>query len=139
MVAGVGGGEGEAAGGGASLGDDTVVVVEDFLHKALAGDAHCHFIGRRSIYIFFFCTYLDRDVDADALVLLPHVRSVIPLLGGVVAHDERVLGELFVEALGRASVDVEVQGLRRSHKGCERKKGPHVGVRWVEGQLCSVS
>lgn len=67
------------------------------------------------------CTYLDSDVDADALVLLPLVRSVIPLLGGVVAHDEGILGELFVEALGSASIDVEVEGLRRSHKGCERK------------------
>lgn len=74
-------------------------------------------------------TYLDSDVDADALVLLPLVRSVIPLLGGVVAHDEGVLGELFVETLGSASIDVEVQGLRRSHEGCERKQGPHVGVR----------
>lgn len=75
------------------------------------------------IYIFFFflCTYLDSNVDANALVLLPHVRSVIPLLGGVVAHDERVLGELLIEALGSASIDVKVQGLRRSHEGCERK------------------
>jgi hypothetical protein len=31
VVARVGGGEGEAAGGSASLGDDTVVVIEDFL------------------------------------------------------------------------------------------------------------
>lgn len=35
VIARLGGGEGEAAGGSASLGDDTVVVVEDFLLGAL--------------------------------------------------------------------------------------------------------
>lgn len=124
MVAGVGGREGEAAGRGASLGDDTVIVVEDFLHEALAGPCSLAFHWTTQyiyIYISFFRTYLDSNVDADALVLLPHVRSVVPLLGGVLAHDERVLGKLFIEALGSASIDVKVQGLRRSHKGCERK------------------
>lgn len=73
-------------------------------------------------------TYIDGDVDGDALVLLPLLRPVVPLRGRVVAHDQSVLGKLFVEALGGAAVDVEVQSLRRSHKGGQREEGPHLVV-----------
>lgn len=71
-------------------------------------------------------TYIDGDVDGDALVFLPLLRPVVPLRGRVVAHDKSVLGELFVEALGGAAVDVEVQSLHRSHKGGQREEGPHL-------------
>lgn len=73
-------------------------------------------------------TYIDGDVDGDALVLLPLLRPVVPLRGRVVAHDKSVLGKLFVEALGGAAVDEEVQSLRRSHKGGQREEGPHLCV-----------
>jgi hypothetical protein len=46
-------------------------------------------------------TYIYRDVDCDAVVLLPRLHPVVVLLGRVVAHDERVLGQLLEEAFGR--------------------------------------
>jgi hypothetical protein len=43
-------------------------------------------------------TYVNRDVDADAVVLLPDLPVVVPFLGRVVAHHQGVLGELLEEA-----------------------------------------
>ena len=50
-------------------------------------------------------------------MLGPSIHSVVPLLGRVVAHHQRVLGQLLVEALGRGAVDEEVQRLRDGAKG----------------------
>jgi len=100
VVAGVGSREGEAARCLATLGDYAVVVVEGFV---------------------------DRDVDAETIVLGPLVGPLIVLLSSVVADDEGVLGELLEEALGRGAVDVEVERLRNGAQREQREERPHVG------------
>lgn len=64
--------------------------------------------------------YIDRDVDAETIVLGPLVDPVIPLLSRVVANNERILRELLEEALRRGAVDVEVERLR---DGAHREQG----------------
>lgn len=54
-------------------------------------------------------THINGNVDADAIVLGPGLDVVVPLLGIVVADDERVLGQLLEEALGLRGVNVQVQ------------------------------
>jgi hypothetical protein len=70
-------------------------------------------------------THVNRDVDADAVVLLPGVALVVPFLGRVVAHHQGVLGELLEEALGACHVDVEVERPGHGGQGEERQQGPH--------------
>lgn len=124
VVAGVGGGEGELARGAAALGDDAVVVVEDFLEAAAAVSMVLG-LGREGQREGKGETHIDRDVDADAVVALPHLGAVVPFLGRVVADDQGVLGELLEEALGRRDVDEEVEGLGHGGQGQEWEKGPH--------------
>lgn len=100
VVAGFGGGEGEFARGAAALGDDAVVVVEDFVNG---------------------------NVNRDALVLGPVVALVVPFFGYVVAYYEGVFGELFEEAAGGCYVDVEVEGLGHGGEGEEGEDSPHFG------------
>lgn len=98
VVAGLVGREGEAARGGAALGDDAVVVVEDFFYG---------------------------NVDGNPIVLLPGVHPVVILFGGVVSHDKRVLGQLLEEAFRRGPVDEEVESLCGGRQRQERQEGLH--------------
>ncbi len=64
-------------------------------------------------------TYVDGYVDAEAVVLRPRPRVVVEFVEVVVAHDQRVLGQLLIEALGLRAVDEEVQ--RLSHVLSDRR------------------
>lgn len=118
MIACFVGREGEAAGGGASLGDDAVVIVKHLLQ----------------IVSFFFSgghqlwTYVYGNVDGDAVVLLPGVDAVVVLFGRVVAYNEGILGQLFEEAFWRGAVHVEVEGLGGGCQTQEREEAFHCWV-----------
>lgn len=98
MVAGIGGGKGEAAGAGTTLGDNAVVVVKDFING---------------------------DIDGDALVGNPSPLLLVPFLSRVVANHEGVLGKLLEEASRGNAVNVEVERLSKAAQGQEGEKGPH--------------
>lgn len=70
-------------------------------------------------------TYVDRDEDADAVVLLPAIGSLVKLLGFVVANHQRVLGQLLKEALGPRAVNVQVQGADRAGQRQQRENCLH--------------
>lgn len=121
VVAGFGGGEGEFARGAAALGDDAVVVVEDFLGGTKLGrKEEGRGGGERRLYV-------NGNVNRDALVLGPVVALVVPFFGYVVAYYEGVFGELFEEAAGGCYVDVEVEGLGHGGEGEEGEDSPHFG------------
>ena len=56
-------------------------------------------------------TYIYRDEDVDAIVLLPRMTPVVPFLCRVVTNHQGVLGQFLVEALGAGAVDEEVERL----------------------------
>lgn len=56
-------------------------------------------------------TYIDRDVDVNAIMRNPRPPLLVVLLGCVVAYHEGILGELLDKAFGGYAIDVEVEGL----------------------------
>lgn len=148
MVAGLGGREGEAATGAASLRYYAVVVVEQLLLIWLV----C-FSSLLSFSFSFSCytqkdgshaprsrlqgnvwgaprgqTYVYGDEDADPVMFPPCMPLVVVLLCSVVSNHQCVLRELFIETfLGRA-VEVEIEGLSdlsQGAQGHEREECPH--------------
>lgn len=71
-------------------------------------------------------TYINRDVNADAVVFGPGVSLVVPFLGDVVAYYQGVLRKLFIETFGCCYVDVEVEGLGHRGQGQEGEETPHL-------------
>lgn len=59
-------------------------------------------------------------------MLRPRPRVVVEFVEVVVAHDQRVLGQLLVEALGLRAVDEEVQRLSHGAQRQEGKYRPHL-------------
>lgn len=74
----------------------------------------------RSSRFIRVATYVDGDVDADAVMLGPRTHVLVPLLGLVVADYQRVLGQVLEETFRLRPVDVEVQ---RLGDGAQRQKG----------------
>lgn len=133
VLAGLVGREGEAAGGGALLGDDAVVVVKDFLVSKkeisckFCGSEYVHprvvRVGRKKVCIYICLwlkgkgkaerggTYIDGNVHGETAMLLPRVVSLVILFCCVVSHDEGILGDFLEEAFWRGAVDVEIQSL----------------------------
>lgn len=56
-------------------------------------------------------TYIDRYINADAIVLGPGAHIIVPLLGLVVTDDQCTLGKILEETFRLGAVDVEVEGL----------------------------
>lgn len=72
-------------------------------------------------------THIDGNVDAEPVVRRPLLLLRIPLLGLVVAHHERILGQLLDEAPRLRAVDVEEQrlgGAAQRQQGEERAHCP---------------
>lgn len=65
-------------------------------------------------------TYINGDVDADAVMLGPGPHVLVPLLGLVVADYQRVLGQVLEEAFRLRPVDEEVE---RLGDGAQRQEG----------------
>lgn len=72
-------------------------------------------------------TYVNGDEDVDALVLLPCIRPVIPLLTGVVTDNQSALGQLLEEAFRGRAVDVEEERVRNGQEREEGDDRPHLG------------
>lgn len=70
-------------------------------------------------------TYIDRDVDADAVVLSPPAHVVVPLLRLVVADHQRPLRQILEETFRLRPVDEEVERLGDGAQGQEGEEGPH--------------
>lgn len=136
MIARVGGREGEAALLVAALGDDTVVLVEDFLRPVSACSLLLGIESRKSSG---GDTHIDGNVDVEPVVGRPLLQLRVPLLGLVVAHHERVLGQLLDEAPRLRAVDVEEQCLGGAAQRQQGEERAHLLVlflkarRWLSG------
>lgn len=71
-------------------------------------------------------TYIDGYVYAEPVMFRPRPCVLVVFVEVVMAHDQRVLGQLLVEALGLRTVDEKVQ---RLSGGAQRQEGeyrPHL-------------
>ena len=85
-------------------------------------------------------TNINRDVNADSIVLNPRPLVIVIFLGSIVANNQSVLGEFLEEALWLGALDVEVQRLGDGAHGEQRKKCPHCrfwGVIVIEDSINS--
>jgi hypothetical protein len=112
------------AGRGTLLGEDTVIIVEDFL--SLKSTIDLGLIAYGTIKVWRM-PYVDGDKDINTLVLLPRPCSVVPFFTRVVTHDEGSLGELLEEAFRGGAVDVEEERVRDGEEREEGDEGPHLG------------
>ena len=71
-------------------------------------------------------TYINRDVDADAVVRLPHVRLVAPFLSSIMPYDQCISRQLFEETFRVRTIDEKVEGLRNRQRREEREEDLHL-------------